>query len=1125
MVNSIWKYILIIIIIFFYNDYNLNAQSKNFQFKHLNVDDGLSTDWIKAIHRDSEGYMWFGTSSGGMNKYDGYKFSIYKNDPKNINSLSHNGINIISEDCYGNLWVGVENGLNKYNRSLDVFNPISDFYGVYVNNILEVDSNRILLTSLYDLFIYYPKIDSIDYLLYREQNEYEFINKGLISYNDSIFFLATKNGLLYIDITNFKLLAIKDERIKNLNISSIYKDRAGRIWLGTFNKGLFCLTFNKNNYLKPIIINQHNIGQGSIFEIQEDNNDYLWIVSKIGGVNIINLKNYKNEIDIVIKDKDYSYNNLNNSLKGIELIYKDDEGTLWFGTVNDGVYYYNKILFKFNYIQKNEKSVNTLTSNNISAIYEEEEYLWLGTFNSGLNVYNRKYDYWEHYLHNENDPTSIGSNNICVIYKDTYNNIWIGTWEGGLNLYNRASKSFTKFFNNANDPNSISSNNVFGILQDNNGDLWIATMGGGLCKYNYNSKKFTRYMDDDRTTSISNNWVKTFEEDENGNLWIATNDRFNVFNKKDEEFLIYEHDTANNKSISSNQILDVFKDSKNNIWIGTENGLNLYNKDNNSFIYYNEKEGLANNVIRAICEDDKGNLWISTNNGLSKLINAVNRPENPEFKNYDKSDGLQGNQYNSRACYKGNNGILYFGGNNGLDIFNPDSIIENPFLPKVVITNFSIFNNPVEIATNNSPLNKHISQTKSITLSYKQSVFSFEYCGLNYLAPEKNRYAYKLDGFEKQWNYVGTKREATYTNIHPGKYVFMVKACNNDGLWNEEGAKITVIITPPYWQTWWFRISVLFILIGISFGYYFYRINSLKKQKEHLEKLVKERTNEIERKNKILLDQTDKLNEINTLLEERQQQLEEQSEELKVNTEEINIKNKDLEKSNATKDKLFSIIAHDIKNPFNTILGFSDLLYKRYDSYQELKRKRFIKLINDASHNVYELLENLLQWSRTQTNKISYLPQNFVLTEIINQNIILVKNTAENKGLKIENKITNDYIVYADRIMANTVIRNLLGNAIKYTEEGSITFEAKRKKDYIQVQIIDTGIGIKKDILKKILDTSEFITTEGTRGESGTGLGLKICQEFINMNKGVLSVKSNIGKGSEFLFTIPAGKD
>ena len=387
---------------------------------------------------------------------------------------------------------------------------------------------------------------------------------------------------------------------------------------------------------------------------------------------------------------------------------------------------------------------------------------------------------------------------------------------------------------------------------------------------------------------------------------------------------------------------------------------------------------------------------------------------------------------------------------------------------------------------------------------------------------ERCQYAYYLEGAESDFNYVGNKKIASYTNIDPGKYVFRVKASNHEGLWNETQASLVIIITPPFWQRAWFIILSSVLVISLLLGIYLSRINSLKKQQLNLERLVRQRTSEIEEKNKILMDQTAQLNEANTSLEERQQYIEEQSEELRTQAEELSEKNKSLRTLNMTKDKFFSIIAHDLKNPFNAVLGFSELLSVKFHKISDEKKKKYIDIIFDSVTKIYKLLENLLQWARSQTDNIPFQPEEFLLDELIKVNLELCDSQIKEKNLVISRDYPSDIKVHADRNMINTVIRNLLTNAIKFTESGNINIRIYQSNHSVTFEIEDTGVGIPKLKVKKIFEIDKEKSTEGTKGESGTGLGLIICKEFIEKNRGKISVKSIENKGSIFTFILPS---
>ncbi|MBA7545544.1 Adaptive-response sensory-kinase SasA [subsurface metagenome] len=420
-----------------------------------------------------------------------------------------------------------------------------------------------------------------------------------------------------------------------------------------------------------------------------------------------------------------------------------------------------------------------------------------------------------------------------------------------------------------------------------------------------------------------------------------------------------------------------------------------------------------------------------------------------------------------------------------------------------------------------SPLQQHISETEKIVLSYKQSVLSFHFAAMDFTNPDKNQFAYMMENFDREWIYSGNRREATYTNLDPDEYCFKVIGSNNDGVWNTTGVSLDIVILPPWWQTIWFKAIVLFIVLSFVISFYYLRVYQLKKQRNLLEKRVNERTKEVEEKNRLLHLQTKEMNETNTNLEERQQQIEEQAEELKAQAEELSKTNDTLKTLNATKDKFFSIIAHDLKNPFTSILGFCEILKIRYKKMDDSKKQNLINIIHQSSNNLYKLLENLLQWARSQTGNLKYTPEEFHIHELIQNITSLVNNSVAQKGLQLTADIPEDLKVYADKNMIYTVIRNLVTNAIKFTDQGEIKIQVKEEPKQNVISVTDSGVGIQKDKTETIFEISKSKSTEGTRGESGTGLGLIICKEFVEINGGSIHVQSVAGEGSSFYFTIP----
>lgn len=483
--------------------------------------------------------------------------------------------------------------------------------------------------------------------------------------------------------------------------------------------------------------------------------------------------------------------------------------------------------------------------------------LWIGT-EGGLAVKEGENTYY--YTHHPKQNHSLPNNPILAIYEDNKNRIWVGTWAGGLSLFDEKNKQFATFKIDANNPNKLPNPNIFGIYQSSQtGQMLAISRGGGFHVLDDEKQQnFTNYtFDKNDKSSISQNYGRVIYEDRKKNIWIGTGGGLNRFDMTTKKFSRYLHSKKDSNSLNHNTIFCILEDSKARLWVGTSEGLNLMVNDK-KFISYTTANGLPNNSVNSILEDSNGYLWISTNMGISKFDT-----ETGKFRNYDESDGLQSNQLNTKSSFKAKDGQLFLGGINGLNAFYPDDIKDNPHTPTVFIKDFKIFNESVKIGEYDSLLKQVISQTQEITLTYKLSVFSFEFVGINFINAHKNQYSYILEGFEQKWNNVGIQRSATYTNLEAGAYTFRVKASNNDGIWNEEGASIKITILPPWWATWWFRSLFIALFLVCGFAFYKGKKAFLKKQKAKLEDQVNARIAEMQQ---IYQNQSKEANEESIIL-------------------------------------------------------------------------------------------------------------------------------------------------------------------------------------------------------------------------------------------------------------------
>jgi len=619
-------------------------------------------------------------------------------------------------------------------------------------------------------------------------------------------------------------------------------------------------------------------------------------------------------------------------------IYEDQSRLLWVGTFGGGLNQFGRAKEHFTHYQHDPNNLESLGDNRVFSIYEDPreagKIFWLGTQGGLCRMNLEGKETFVNYKHDPNDPRSLIDNRIRSVYQDRLGVLWIGTY-GGLSRMNgdelnRA--AFTHYQHDPNDDSSLSHNRVWSIHEspkEAGKVLWIGTFNG-LNRFDLTTKTFTHYKHDpNNPRSLSDNYIRTIYEDRSGVLWLGTLGGLNRFDRATKTFIHYKHDPNNPGSLSDNRVRSIHEDSNHGgmLWIGTSGGLNQFDRTTGIFKHYREKDGLPNDAVYGILEDDRGYLWLSTNKGLAKF-----NPENETFRNYDVNDGLQGNEFNGGAYFKSRNGDFFFGGISGLNVFHPDSLQDNPHIPPIVITDFKIFNEairPGKARRFGKPLQSHITETEEIVLSYKENVFSFEFAALDFTFPQKNNYAYKMENFDEDWIYSETRRFAMYTNLDPGEYVFRVKGSNNDGVWNEKGAAIKITITPPFWQTWWFRIVAGASVLALAFGWYRNRIKNIETQKKKLEIQVEEKTREI-RQTQAQLVQSEKM---------------------------------------AALGKLTAGIAHEINTPIGAIKSNTDVAIRCVAKLEKILAKTVTN--SDEHQKIFEILKENSWVSSTASDRIT----------------------------------------------------------------------------------------------------------------------------------------------------------
>ena len=1048
---------------------SLCAYGQTIKFEHLNRKDGLSQSTVYAILQDSQGFMWFGTQDG-LNKYDGYKFTHYRHIPNNSHSLSGNFITFIYEDTTQNLWIGINDaGISKYNRQQDNFthyrhdpnNPNS----LSSDGVLSIyeDINHSLWITTYDAGL--NRFDGEQFIHYRHAPN----NTNSLSSDVLWRVQADKTGLLWIgtdgaglnsldptgnSVTHYRHNPNNPNSLSSDSITDIYLDHEDNLWIGTMDAGLN--KFSNNQFVRYDSTN--GLNNDTIWAIYEDTAHNLWIATD-GGLNQYLPSRNKFIQHIHNPDNPYSLSN-----DYVMAIYQDRAGALWVGTDGGSLNKFDQYQDKFVHYKHEPQNTNSLSHNTVSSISAKQDW-WIGTLGGGLNKFDGKN--FTHYKNNPDNPNSLSHDDVWSVYEDQAGIVWIGTLGGGLNKFD--GENFTHYLANPDDLNSLSNDKVRAIYEDRVGNLWLGTRDG-LNKFD--RQQFIQYKNDpNNPNSLSENSVLSIYEDFVGTLWIGTQGGgLNQFDPKTETFTTYLHDPNNANSISHNDVFTVYEDSQYRLWIGTQGGgLNQLDRETHNFIHYREKDGLANDVTYGILEDEQGYLWISTNGGLSKF-----NPNDGSFRNYDVLDGLQSDEFRE-AYFQNQSGEFFFGGINGFNVFKPSQIKNNPYVPPIVVTDFKIFNRPVKI-DNNSPLTQQISETKTIVLDYQQSFFSFEFAALNFLQPEKNQYAYQLQGLEKDWNFIGTRRNAYYTSVPHGIYNFQVRGSNNDGIWNETGTSIKITVLPPPWQTWWAYTLYVVTIFTIIFSY-------IRLQKRKLQA----KQQELEREQKIAIQ---------------------------------------LKEADRLKDEFLANTSHELRTPLHGIIGIAESLIDGVAGNINHQLESNLKIIVSSGRRLANLVNDILDFSKLKNQEFDLQLTTIDMHTIVEVVLALSQPLITNKNIELINEVPTDLSPFeADENRVLQILHNLIGNAIKFTEQGTIKISAEIVTEGFAVTITDTGIGIPAAKLSRIFEAFEQVDGSTARVYGGTGLGLAVTHQLVSLHGGQICVESQLNQGSSFTFILPITKE
>jgi signal transduction histidine kinase/ligand-binding sensor domain-containing protein/DNA-binding response OmpR family regulator len=1068
----------------------LFAQTEQYQFSQLNSTNGLSHNQVTSIYKDSKGFMWFGTLSG-LNRYDGYKFKIFKHNDHDAGSLDDDFIVRVFEGPFNKLWVQTHNGLNIYNPSTERFEHdikktlagfsipdslISTIKKDRFGNFWFLHNNL----GVYKFNAGTKKVTHYIHIAGDTSSVYPGRVTGICEDSKGDFWLAQNGGILEkLDHQTGKITQriygiSKQNQHEQLELK-VFVDKQNDLWAfdsGTPG-GAYYINLSKNVFKH---IDKSSPGSALnadlISDIIQDDKNMMWIATDHGGINILNKRDFK--IRYLVNREDDSKSLGQNSTISV---YKDNSGIIWVGTYKQGISYYHDNIIKFPLYKHHLTDPNSLSYNDVNKFAEDDKgNIWIGTNGRGLIYFNRQAGTFTSYVHDAAIANSLTNNVIVSLWIDHQKKLWIGTYCGGLDCYD--GKTFKHYRHNASVPTSISDDRVWEIMEDSSNNLWVGTLDGGLNLLNREKNTFLHYKAG-QPNSISSNYISGLIEDEYHNIWIATSMGVSVLLHKSQRFIYYNHDKNNKNTLINDNLFNLIEDSRHLIWLGTREGLSIFDPSTKKFTNFRKEDGLPDNTILDILEDDSHNMWISTTGGLSNVIVKGTKGNlSFSFINYDETDGLQARAFNENASLKTKDGELIFGGSNGFNIFKPSAIRSNKSVPNIILTDFQVFNkslNPGEDLNGHVILSKSITETTNITLRYNENAFAIEFASLNFFNPGKVKLKYQLEGFDKGWTTSDNKiRKATYTNLDPGNYIFKVKTAGEDGIWRSAPLILEIKILPPFWKTGWAYLIYALSFIGVLF---YIRHRGVKK---------------IEAK---------------YALEHERQEAQRMHE------------------LDMMKIKFFTNVSHEFRTPLSLIMAPVDKILKQTE---EPDQRRQLQMVNRNAKRLLNMVNQLLDFRKMEVQELKLHARQGDIISFIKEMVYSFSDVADKKNIRfVFDSEVEGLEINFDYDKIERIIFNLLSNAFKFTPEGghvSVLLAMTEKTEgeqFLEIKVIDTGIGIPLDKQDKIFERFFQNEVPGSMVNQGSGIGLSITREFVKLHNGEISVESEPNQGSYFTILLP----
>ncbi|BEG97907.1 hybrid sensor histidine kinase/response regulator transcription factor [Bacteroides sedimenti] len=1045
------RILLLNLFLFLLISFNAQSEENNpISFSQISLNEGLSQSTIFSIAQDKTGNMWFATYDG-LNKFDGYSFTVYRHDYSDANSIASDIAKVLKIDSKGVLWIGTREGLSCYDEKRDNFKNYFYKSNMQVNAIGEVKEDMLILGTSKGVLFFDCKQQK--FIRPANQKLAALTANYITKYNEKIY-IGTDNGVMVCspEGNNLQMLspALAGKKVQCMLRQSDYK-----LWIATEGAGLYMLnlrTRQMKNYRREAS-NGKSLSSDYIRSLALDAQNRLWI----GTFNELNLYNDQTDSFQAFRSNPVEEGSL--SQNSVRSIFQDAQGGMWFGTYFGGLNYYHPLKNRFGHI-KRIPFQNSLNDNVTSCIVEDRNgNLWIGANDGGLNFYNAKTKQYSNYSLKGGEGPGSGSNNVKAVWLDEKNGlVYIGTHAGGLSVLHYGSKQIDHY----NMRNSgLQDENVYAIIPAQNGELWLGTLKG-LARFNPAKRTITPVNSAYGGKSIANGSVTVLCRDSKNRLWVGGERGLNVY--KTDRLIDFSYIISGDKQLREAFVNSIMQDKEGRVWISTRNGLFVYNDKTGKIKHYTTKNGLPNNVIYGVLEDSYGRMWISSNKGLSCLT-----PDNDTFRNYTQSDGIQSNQFNNYSFCRTRSGEMYFGGINGITVFRPELLIDNPYAPKVLINDLKVFGRSVHPGDDTGILDENICMAEGIKLKASQSSFSLDLVVFNYISGKHNTFAYKLEGYDKDWNYLTDGRTVFYSNLPSGNYVLKVKAANSDGKWNEAPTELKIRIMPVWYKSWWAIILFMAIAAGITMLVFRYLL--MRKNMEaqlHLERM-----------------ENDKQQELSQM-----------------------------------KLRFFINMSHELRTPLTLIQApLQELLSRINDKWARKQLEHIERNANRLLHMVNQLMD----YRRAELGVLQLKAAERDLNETLQPIILLFDKIARRKKIEyiFQSEIEKKKMLF-DPNYLEIIVNNLLSNAFKFTPEGgTISVKTEIEDNNLLISVSDTGIGIPEEKQKLIFERFYQADCE----QFGTGIGLSLVKCLVELHHGTITLVSKKDCGSTFIISIPQNRD